>query len=69
MSKDNWDLTTGTRICVNCEYYINMRCRRHAPTLAGYPAVYPDDWCGDFKFEKTIMKKVFGKRYVPTTEV
>ena len=25
------------------------RCRRHAPTLEGYPAVYISDWCGDHK--------------------
>ncbi len=25
------------------------RCRRHAPTLTGYPVVFPLDWCGDHK--------------------
>lgn len=25
------------------------RCRRHAPTMSGYPVVFPDDWCGDHK--------------------
>jgi hypothetical protein len=25
------------------------RCRRHAPTLGGYPVVTPADWCGDHK--------------------
>ena len=25
------------------------RCRRHAPTMSGYPVVYEDDWCGDHK--------------------
>lgn len=25
------------------------RCRRHAPTMGGYPVVFPDDWCGDHK--------------------
>lgn len=29
------------------------RCRRHAPTLAGYPVVYPLDWCGDHKLDET----------------
>jgi hypothetical protein len=27
------------------------RCRRHAPTLGGYPAVFSTDWCGDHKLE------------------
>lgn len=25
------------------------RCRRHAPSMTGYPAVFEDDWCGDHK--------------------
>ena len=25
------------------------RCRRHAPTMDGYPVVYAIDWCGDHK--------------------
>jgi hypothetical protein len=28
------------------------RCRRHAPAMAGFPAVYPDDWCGDHKISE-----------------
>jgi hypothetical protein len=28
------------------------RCRRHSPTMSGYPAIYRDDWCGDHKMEK-----------------
>lgn len=27
------------------------RCRRHAPTLNGYPVVLPKDWCGDHKLD------------------
>jgi len=25
------------------------RCRRHAPTMNGYPVVYMADWCGDHR--------------------
>ena len=25
------------------------RCRRHAPTMGGYPVVFVHDWCGDHK--------------------
>jgi len=28
------------------------RCRRHAPTMTGYPAVFANDWCGDHKLDE-----------------
>lgn len=28
------------------------RCRRHAPTMGGYPAVFETDWCGDHKLDE-----------------
>lgn len=28
------------------------RCRRHAPTMLGYPAVFETDWCGDHKLDE-----------------
>jgi len=28
------------------------RCRRHAPTMSGYPVVYTTDWCGDHKLDE-----------------
>lgn len=28
------------------------RCRRHAPTMSGYPAVFGADWCGDHKLDE-----------------
>ena len=28
------------------------RCRKHAPTLNGYPAVFEADWCGDHKLDE-----------------
>ncbi len=28
------------------------RCRRHSPTMAGYPVVFKDDWCGDHKLDE-----------------
>ncbi len=28
------------------------RCRRHSPTVNGYPVVFPDDWCGDHKLDE-----------------
>jgi len=29
------------------------RCRRHAPTMSGFPVVYETDWCGDHKIDET----------------
>lgn len=28
------------------------RCRRHAPTMSGYPVVFEADWCGDHKLDE-----------------
>jgi hypothetical protein len=28
------------------------RCRRHAPTMGGYPVVYVTDWCGDHRLDE-----------------
>lgn len=30
------------------------RCRRHAPTMNGYPVVYVNDWCGDHKLNEEM---------------
>lgn len=32
------------------------RCRRHAPTMSGYPAVFWNDWCGDHKLNELALK-------------
>lgn len=29
------------------------RCRRRAPGMNGYPAVFETDWCGDHKLDET----------------
>ncbi len=31
------------------------RCRRHAPTMNGYPVVYMSDWCGDHKLNENSV--------------
>jgi hypothetical protein len=31
------------------------RCRRHAPTMNGFPAAWSDDWCGDHKLDETKL--------------
>lgn len=36
------------------------RCRKRAPTLNGYPAVFKNDWCGDHKLDETKLKPSAG---------
>lgn len=36
---------------VSVNYYVG-RCRRHAPSMNGYPAVMSNDWCGDHKVDE-----------------
>lgn len=31
------------------------RCRRHAPTMSGFPAVFGNDWCGDHKLDENSI--------------
>jgi len=38
------EMTTATRTLA--------RCRKHAPTMTGYPAVFLTDWCGDHKLDE-----------------
>ena len=28
------------------------RCRRHAPTMNGWPVMFVNDWCGDHKTDE-----------------
>jgi hypothetical protein len=39
-------------------FFCNYRCRHSAPTLKGWPGVYPDDWCGAHKLDKETMQKI-----------
>jgi hypothetical protein len=40
-------------------FYEGFRCKKNAPTIKGYPAVYPnDDWCGEHKISKRIMSEL-----------
>ena len=32
------------------------RCRRHAPTMGGYPVVFQADWCGDHKLDENKQR-------------
>jgi hypothetical protein len=67
MQADPWvHRSTGMR-CKTCLWFVLKepsglvahpgqqeigRCRRHAPTMGGYPVVYMTDWCGDHRIDE-----------------
>lgn len=64
--KDPWKHRSAGMTCATCMWYVEKavppltkvgyqrigRCRRHAPSMNGYPVVYPADWCGDHKLDE-----------------
>ena len=60
---DPWKHRSAGMSCATCMWFIRKestklgsaigRCRRHAPTMSGYPVVFLDDWCGDHKLDET----------------
>lgn len=61
--QDPWKHRNKHMTCSTCMWYVPKlsdggtthlgRCRRRAPTMAGYPAVFEGDWCGDHKIDET----------------
>jgi len=59
---DPWKHRSKGMLCQTCMWYVPKevsgltrplgRCRRRAPTMNGYPAVFPADWCGDHKLDE-----------------
>ena len=62
---DPWKHRSAGMTCKTCMWYAPKaksegetqigRCRRHAPTMNGYPVVYPADWCGDHKLNEEAL--------------
>ena len=55
--RDNWQHRTATMKCRTCMWYAPKlghigRCRRHAPTMNGWPVMFESDWCGDHKLNE-----------------
>lgn len=57
--KDPWMHRSQGMKCGTCMWFVAKapvqsfgRCRRHAPTMTGYPAVFATDWCGDHKLDE-----------------
>ena len=57
--EDPWAHRSKGMKCLTCIWFVQKgeghigRCRRHAPTMNGYPVVYSTDWCGDHKIDET----------------
>ncbi len=67
MPEDPWKNRAQSMRCMTCMFFVFKRpveiggmlangflgrCRRHAPTMSGYPAVFETDWCGDHKLDE-----------------
>ena len=69
MSEDNWKHRSRNMVCVGCMYFVPKlpsvpsegkeviigRCRRHAPTMSGWPVMFNHDWCGDHKLNENKL--------------
>lgn len=65
---DNWKNRSEGMQCNACMWYVTKlnhigRCRRHAPRLDGYPVVFRNDSCGDFKLDERSVKTSFEKHF------
>jgi hypothetical protein len=57
ISRDPWQNRSAGMRCETCIWFVlkkgNVgRCRRHAPTMNGYPVTFINDWCGDHKLDE-----------------
>jgi hypothetical protein len=66
MSNDPWAGRSFKMHCKTCIHFAAKgerkegvhnigRCRRHAPTMQGFPVVYENDWCGDHKVDENSI--------------
>lgn len=62
IDRDPWVHRSKNMTCATCMWANSKigsdgeaklgRCRRHAPTMNGYPVIYMTDWCGDHKLDE-----------------
>ena len=66
MPLDPWVARSDGMRCATCVWFVEKRpmidvgclfgrCRRHSPTMSGYPAVFGSDWCGDHKLDENKL--------------
>lgn len=56
ITTDPWAHRATFMRCISCMYFAPKknigRCRRHAPTMQGFPVMFTNDWCGDHKLNE-----------------
>lgn len=64
---DPWMHRSAGMSCRSCMWFVEKsptdqtaiavvgRCRRHAPSMGGYPVVFPTDWCGDHRLDENKL--------------
>lgn len=65
MSHDPWKHRSAGMQCRTCMWYCPKvsedsnvyigRCRKNAPELGGFPAVFPTDWCGNHRVNENAL--------------
>ena len=68
-TEDQWKHRSTRMRCGSCMHFVSKvtevpfseelpmlgRCRKHAPTLNGWLAVFEQDWCGDHKLDENKL--------------
>jgi hypothetical protein len=63
IAPDPWRHRSKGMRCKTCMFFVPKvgedratydlgRCRRHAPTMGGFPVVFVNDWCGDHRIDE-----------------
>jgi len=65
---DPWKHRSAGMRCKTCMWFVEKhndmepdergnigRCRRHAPSMGGYPVVFATDWCGDHRVDENKL--------------
>ena len=60
---DNWDHSNDNMRCATCLWSHKktdgtLRCRAHAPTIRGFPVMFPTDWCGEHKLDGSKLQGI-----------
>lgn len=70
VSADPWRHRSAGMRCKSCMWFVPKephapaahpgqydlgRCRRHAPTMSGFPVVFVNDWCGDHRIDENRL--------------
>lgn len=65
-ASDPWKHRSQGMRCKTCIWFVPKvkensnsydvgRCRRHSPTMGGYPVVFVNDWCGDHRLDENKL--------------